>query len=111
MFKQIFANRYAALAWVGLSLFAAAAFVSEGGGVDQAKQTAQKLVNQQEALKEPEAEYDGEPDAAAPEEEATPDPALEPSESATPEAGDIVTGEDGRKYRVVGTETASAPAN
>lgn len=107
MLKLIFANRYAALVWVGLSLFAAAAFVSEGGGVDQVEQTAQQLVSQQEAIKEPEAEDDGEPDAAVPEEE----PAIEPSESATPEAGDVVTGEDGRRYRVVGTESPSAPAN
>jgi hypothetical protein len=107
MFKQIFANRYAALVWVGLSLFAAAAFVSDGGGVDRLGETAQRLKSQQEAVKEPEAEYNGEPDAAEPEEE----PAIEPSESATPEAGDVVTGEDGRRYRVVGTESPSAPAN
>lgn len=107
MFKLIFANRYAALVWVGLSLFAAAAFVGEGGGVEQLGQTAERLRGQQEAVKEPEAEYDGEPDAAEPEEE----PAIEPSESPTPEAGDVVTGDDGRRYRVVGTESPPASAN
>lgn len=98
MLKLIFSNRYAALIWVGLALFGAAAFVGKGGGVDALGQTAQRLRGQQAELEAAAASGQTAQEPAAAEEE---EPAIEPTEAATPEAGDIVTGQDGRRYRVI----------
>lgn len=106
MFKLILANRYAALVWVGLSLFGAAAFVSEGGGIDRLSETAQRLRGQQDAMASPSPSDMASSEFEAAEEEP---PALEPSESATPQPGDVIIGSDGRRYRVVGTTTENSP--
>lgn len=108
MFKTIFSNRYAALVWVSLALFGAAAFVGKGGGVDVLDQTAQQLRGQHTALNSAEPEGKAGIDSEPAEEEE--EPAIEPSEAASPAVGDIVTGQDGRSYRVIQPATASVPA-
>jgi hypothetical protein len=98
MFKLIFSNRYAALIWVGLALFSAAAFVGEGGGVEALDQTAQKFQAQQAELNSNLPSEPAEPEAEPAEEE---EPTSEPSEAPSPVPGEIITGQDGRSYRVI----------
>jgi hypothetical protein len=107
MFKTIFSNRYAALVWVSLALFGAAAFVGKGGGVDVLDQTAQQLRGQHAALNPAEPEGNAGIESEPAEEE---EPAIEPSEAASPAVGDTITGQDGRSYRVIQAATASVPA-
>jgi hypothetical protein len=108
VFKVIFSNRYAALVWVGLALFGAAAFVGEGGGVEVLDQTAQQMRGQQAVLNSgaPEQQAGTGSEPADEEEE----PVSEPSETPSPAPGEIVTGQDGRSYRVIQTAPSPEPA-
>lgn len=101
MMQLIFRNRYAALVWVALSLFSAAAFVGEGGGAEKVDQTASQVRAQAEDLTA---------SPSAPAREAEESEAAEPEEAASEEAegeGDqVFTGPDGRRYRVVSRDAA-----
>lgn len=99
--QLIFRNRYAALIWVGLSLFGAAAFVGEGGGIEQVDQTAAQVRAQAEdltAVPSP-APSEAEESPAAESDEPL-------AETEGDEEGKVFTGPDGRRYRVVSREDA-----
>lgn len=99
MMQLIFKNRYAALIWVGLSLFGAAALVGEGGGIERVDQTAAQMRSQAQELSEVPAPTPSESEEAAEGEEAL-------SEAEGDEQGKVFTGPDGRRYRVVTREDA-----
>lgn len=103
MFRQIFANRYAALIWVALTLFSAAAFVGEGGGREQLDAAAKSLQEQQKSLESPAAEPSQEADESLGEE---PSPSLEPDA----EQPRYMTGPNGERYRIL-TEDEAARVN
>jgi hypothetical protein len=107
MFKLIFSNRYAALIWVGLALFGAAAFVGEGGGVEALDQTAQKFQAQQTEFN---SDQPSEPADLEAEPEDEEEPVSEPSETPSPVPGEIITGQDGRSYRVIQAAPSPVPA-
>lgn len=97
MIQLLFRNKYVALAWVGLSLFAAAAFVGEGDGKDKLDAQTEKLKDQQAAFNEMTRQDAAEMAAA---EEDTPFGEV-PDEGNTVKEGDYVTGPDGKSYQVV----------
>ncbi|MGH6787129.1 MAG: hypothetical protein ACREBO_09885 [Novosphingobium sp.] len=101
MIQLIFRNRYAALVWVGLSLFGAAAFVGEGGGAQQVdKTTAQVRAQAEELTAAPTAE----PSETAEGQAAESEEALAESEGEGDDK--VFTGPDGRRYRVVSRDDA-----
>lgn len=98
MMQLIFRNRYAALAWVGLSLFSAALFVGDGGASEKLEDTAEQVRAQNAAMQpspEPEAE-------AEPEEEGEPGKTV--LRPASDEGDGMMVGPDGRKYKIVTRE-------
>lgn len=98
MIQLLFRNKYVALAWVGLSLFAAAAFVGEGGGKDRLDAQTERLKDQQAAFDQ--ATRQDAAEVAATAEEDTPFGEA-PDEGTTVKEGDYVTGPDGKSYQVV----------
>jgi hypothetical protein len=102
MGQLIFRNKWVALIWVIGLLASLGAFFSKGGGVEALDQTVDRMRSQQAVMQKQSLDDQASLEPAAEAEE----PAVEASETPTPEPGDLVTGEDGRRYRVVGTAPA-----
>ena len=108
MMQLLFRNRFAALAWVCMSLFSAAAFVSDGGGHEQLDRAAAQIKAERVQAAAPRPAHTFPPAWKDQQDDWGID--TETSEQNHPAAGSAgreFQGTDGRRYRVLTAEEAA----